>query len=186
VIFSLPISSLYSPVCDPTHAADEQLEAISHGSRSLRFLKRILNNDKRRATRRACDIDGSIRQEGSFKSYACQVLDISDNGVRLTANDAHRIPNSFLFFLNKSGLGRAARVRWRRGTQIGAELQTAAITSPVDKAADKIHRSLVGAGAAASVVVLILMYALAGPGGAGVTLSIILLFLGLRTAAAGS
>jgi hypothetical protein len=148
----------------------------------LRFLKAILNNDKRRATRRACDTDACIRQQGSFKTHECRVIDISECGVRLTANDANAIPDRFLFFLKKGDVGREALVRWRRGTQIGAELEMTTAASRVDGTTNKLPVPVL-AGVAVSVILLISMYELAGSGGAGIVLGMVLLFLGLRTPA---
>ncbi len=141
-------------------------------------LKRILKNDKRRAPRLTCDMDASIRPIGSFKTKDCRVLDVSDLGVRLTADNSDKIPDRFLFFLNKSGMGREASVRWRRGNQVGAELGTVA-TSQANTKTDKTHASLL-ASAAIAVILLISMYELAGIWGAINALSAILIFAGLR------
>jgi hypothetical protein len=77
-------------------------------------------NDKRRMSRRGCDMNAWIRQE-YFGFYECRVLDLSQNGVRLTAMPARTIPNSFVLLLAKDGIEQPARVKWRRGAQIGAE-----------------------------------------------------------------
>jgi hypothetical protein len=45
----------------------------------------------------------------------------SQNGIRLTAMGAHTIPNSFVLLFAKDGIEQPARVKWRRGAQIGAE-----------------------------------------------------------------
>jgi len=87
----------------------------------LAVLKPILKNDNRRAPRRLCDTGAWIRPEGTFKIYGCRVSDISKLGVRLTLADVRSIPDRFIFFLADDDVGREARVKWRRGTQIGAE-----------------------------------------------------------------
>jgi hypothetical protein len=143
-------------------------------------LKTILKNDQRRARRRECDLDARIRPVGSFKTQKCRVLDISELGVRLTADDARTIPDRFLFFSDKGGVGREAHVKWRRSTQMGAELRTAAMASQVDQVTRKIDGSLL-LGAAVAAMLLILMYELAGLWGATTAVGVILIFVGLRT-----
>jgi hypothetical protein len=49
------------------------------------------------------------------------VLDLSDTGVRISVDGAANIPTEFALFLSKKSQGRRARVKWRRGNQIGAE-----------------------------------------------------------------
>ena len=57
--------------------------------------------------------------EGGFGRRVCQVLDISQTGVRLKAD--YPVPRVFNFVSSQGGLGRRARVKWRRGSVIGAE-----------------------------------------------------------------
>jgi len=65
--------------------------------------------------------DTWIRPEGSL-SRLCQVLDLSRTGVRLALTSAHRLPDTFTLILSKNNGGcRLARVKWRRGTELGAE-----------------------------------------------------------------
>jgi hypothetical protein len=77
--------------------------------------------DNRRAPRSGCNVNAWIRQEDCFGVHECRVLDLSRGGARLARVDAYRIPKSFVLFLAKNGSGQQARVKWRRGTQIGAE-----------------------------------------------------------------
>ncbi len=81
--------------------------------------------DSRRTPRRARDLDAWIRAEGSFAAQKCQVLDISQSGARLAVADARKIPTRFSLLFSKDSIGRHARIKWRRGTQIGAEFLTA-------------------------------------------------------------
>ncbi len=80
--------------------------------------------DARRTSRRARDLDAWIRAEGSFAAQKCRVLDISQTGVRLAVADAYKIPTRFSLLFSKDSIGRQARIKWRRGTQIGAEFLT--------------------------------------------------------------
>ena len=61
------------------------------------------------------------RQTGSFEAEPCRVLDVSRTGVRLEAANAYSIPKKFLLLFAKDDAGHNATVKWRRGTQIGAE-----------------------------------------------------------------
>ncbi len=146
-------------------------------------LTSIIKNDNRRAPRHACNMNAWVRPEGSFKTRACRVLDVSELGVRFRADDADSIPDRFRIFLNKGDLGREASVKWRSNAQIGAELRTAA-TSHVDATAPaKNHGPVLGLGALGAIL-SISMCALAGTGGAGIAFGIILIVLGLRVPAA--
>jgi PilZ domain-containing protein len=51
----------------------------------------------------------------------CQVLDLSRTGVRLTVTNAHSLSNTFTLILSRNSSGLPARVKWRRGTEVGAE-----------------------------------------------------------------
>ena len=73
----------------------------------------------RRASRRTVGADGWIKFDGGFARRACQVLDISDTGVRLSTNGP--VPDVFQFVSTLGALPRRARVKWRRGNEIGAE-----------------------------------------------------------------
>ena len=85
---------------------------------SLKLAKTFLN----RALGRAHYINAQIRQAGSFATQQCRVLDISRRDVRLQVVNAGNIPDSFLLSFSKSGPVYHASVRWRRGTEVGAEL----------------------------------------------------------------
>jgi hypothetical protein len=76
--------------------------------------------DQRRATRMRVGSDAWIR--GGFAVLPCKVIDLSDTGVQIRLSTAQLVPNTFTLLTSRSaGAGRPARVKWRRGTQIGAE-----------------------------------------------------------------
>lgn len=62
-----------------------------------------------------------IRPNGDFAKWPCTVLDLSKAGVGLRLEGNRVISGSFYFVSPTGGLGRSARVRWKRGQQIGAE-----------------------------------------------------------------
>ena len=78
--------------------------------------------ENRRATRRGYNNNAWIRPEGSFGLQPCQVVDISRTGVRLRIANLQKVPEKFVLLFSKFGAGHLARVKWRRGTQVGAEL----------------------------------------------------------------
>jgi hypothetical protein len=86
--------------------------------------------NRRAAPRHGYDGNNTwIRLEGSL-TRPCQVLDLSRTGVRLRVTNAHSLPNTFTLMLSKNGGGcRPARVKWRRGNEVGAEFFRADPTS---------------------------------------------------------
>ena len=95
--------------------------------------------ENRRAARRGYNNNGWIRPEGSFGLQPCQVVDISRTGVRLRIANLQKVPEKFILLFSKFGAGHLARVKWRRGIQVGAELLTAAgsTDTTADEHADK-------------------------------------------------
>lgn len=88
-----------------------------------RLSAELRKNENRRRRRRGYNESAWIRLEGSFGIRNCQVLNISQTGVRLAIADADKIPNTFILLMSKNGTGHRVHVKWRRGTQIGAEFQ---------------------------------------------------------------
>ncbi len=76
--------------------------------------------DKRQTKRKPIGAAAYIRL-GGFAARPCTVLDLSDTGVRISVDSAAGIPAEFTLLLSKNSQGRRARVKWRRGNQIGAE-----------------------------------------------------------------
>ena len=77
--------------------------------------------EKRRSKRRTQTSKGFIRLEGGFASRICTILDLSDSGARISVEGVSKIPLSFTLMVSKDLQGRSARVKWRRGTEIGIE-----------------------------------------------------------------
>jgi len=76
--------------------------------------------DKRGSRRIAINDRGYIRPDGGFAKWPCKVLDASATGIRLKLEGNHPVPRMFSY-VTASGIGRAARVKWRRGQEVGAE-----------------------------------------------------------------
>jgi hypothetical protein len=78
--------------------------------------------DERRALRNRVGVPGWIRPDGGFAVRPCHVLDLSDTGIRIAIDSAHTVRGIFTFLKSRDDrFGRPARVKWRRGSQIGAE-----------------------------------------------------------------
>jgi PilZ domain len=78
----------------------------------------------KRAPRHPLNKAAWIRQPGSFATQECRVLDVSRTGVRLEAANPFSIPENFILLFSKGDVGCHASVKWRRGTQIGAEFSS--------------------------------------------------------------
>lgn len=82
----------------------------------------FVKENRRAAVRHRYDGNSTwIQLEGSL-TRQCQILDLSRTGVRLKVTNAHSLPNIFTLVLSKNSGGcRPARVKWRRGNEVGAE-----------------------------------------------------------------
>jgi hypothetical protein len=96
---------------------------MSHFSHKLshRFNAGGKSSDLRRALRKKIGADGWIRI-GEFALGPCKVINRSDTGVHITVDAAQMTPKTFTLLMSRnSGAGRPAQIKWRRGTDIGAE-----------------------------------------------------------------
>ena len=85
-----------------------------------RFSLSEKSRDQRKAPRKKMGTDAWIRT--GFAVRPCKIVDLSDTGVQITISSAQTVSSTFMFLLSRSaGSGRQARVKWRRGTLIGAE-----------------------------------------------------------------
>jgi hypothetical protein len=75
----------------------------------------------RKATRRKVSVNGFIRPDGGFAVRPCTIIDLSDTGVQISITEPRSVPNTFTFMTSRTGTGRRATVKWRRGSQIGAQ-----------------------------------------------------------------
>ena len=78
--------------------------------------------EQRKASRRKVGAKAWIGLDGGFAKRPCNVVDLSDTGVQIIIDAAATISGEFTFWTSRdAGLGRRARIKWRRGSQIGAE-----------------------------------------------------------------
>jgi hypothetical protein len=78
--------------------------------------------DLRKAARVKSGSTAWIRLDEGFAVRQCKVLDLSDTGVQITIDRPDTVAGTFRLLLSRSsGTGRRCRVKWRRGTRIGAQ-----------------------------------------------------------------
>ena len=82
--------------------------------------------DRRRTQRHAVNGPAKIQSQVGALARDCLVADVSDGGVRLSAEGVE-VPEEFVLLLEGAGAtGRKCRVVWRLGDEIGAEFVDAA------------------------------------------------------------
>jgi hypothetical protein len=63
-----------------------------------------------------------IRLDGGFAMRSCTIVDLSDVGVKIDVEAAESVPTNFTLLMSQDApTGRRARIKWRRGSKIGAE-----------------------------------------------------------------
>ena len=75
----------------------------------------------RKATRRKVGANAFIRPDGGFAVRPCTVINLSDTGVQIAIDAAIPVPSTFIFLASRNAKGRRASIKWRNGSQIGAE-----------------------------------------------------------------
>jgi hypothetical protein len=74
--------------------------------------------ENRKGVRQSLDRTAKFQAQGKTRPRDCQIIEISDAGVRLHAASG-RVTNRFTLIL--SGGHRECRVIWRAGNEVGAE-----------------------------------------------------------------
>jgi hypothetical protein len=77
------------------------------------------SREGRKSTRRAVNMRAWIRLNDGFAVRPCGVIDLSETGARLLVEGD--ISGSFALLLARNSKGRSARIKWRRGNQVGIE-----------------------------------------------------------------
>ena len=88
-----------------------------------RFMGFINRPQNRRGNgRRDVNRQAWISLNGGFAVRPCTVIDISETGVRLAVTSPQTVPGAFTLRMsrNTGSTGKAARVKWRQGSEIGA------------------------------------------------------------------
>jgi hypothetical protein len=82
----------------------------------------IGKKELRKTSRKKVGMNAWIRLDGGFAVRPCSVADLSDSGVQISIDAAQTIPSVFTLLRSRdAGKGQRARIKWRRGSQIGAE-----------------------------------------------------------------
>jgi hypothetical protein len=80
--------------------------------------------EKRRASRKIIGMYAWIRLDGGFALRPCKIVDSTDSGARIAIDAAVKISDRFTLLMSRDAKsGRRARIKWRRGSQIGAVFQ---------------------------------------------------------------
>jgi hypothetical protein len=81
-----------------------------------------MRKEYRNATRQRLGTRAWIRFDDGFSVRPCFVADLSSTGVRLVVEEPHTVARNFSLLLKRNAVpGRRCRVKWRRGSEIGAE-----------------------------------------------------------------
>ena len=94
--------------------AQDTIEHVQRASRRQRVLKQ-----------------GKIYVASNLSLINCTVRDLSETGARLTCGDQSSIPTTFRLVINGETTQREARVRWRKGNEVGIEFVGEATAAPV-------------------------------------------------------
>jgi hypothetical protein len=80
--------------------------------------------NRRRGSRKSIGTNAWIRLDGGFALRPCKVVESSDTGVRIAVDAPVKLSDVFTLLMSRDARsGRCARIKWRRGSQIGAEFQ---------------------------------------------------------------
>lgn len=84
------------------------------------FMSRPKN--RRVNVRKDVNAQAWISLNGGFAMRPCTVVDMSATGVRLVVVGPQTVPSAFTLRMsrNNGSIGKAARVKWRQGSEIGA------------------------------------------------------------------
>jgi len=78
--------------------------------------------DKRQSPREKLGRTAWIRFDDGFSVRPCRLLDLSGTGARISVAAPSDVQGVFSLLLSRDAApGRRCRVKWRRGSEIGAE-----------------------------------------------------------------
>lgn len=87
----------------------------------LKFGVSNTHRESRKALRRQSGTPAWIRVEKEFAVRSCTIVDISADGAQLKLSSPQPVPEEFKLLLSRDAHGRSCRLKWRRGTSLGAE-----------------------------------------------------------------
>ena len=81
-----------------------------------------MRKDSRTFLREAVGTKAWIRFDDGFSVRGCRLIALSSKGVRIIVEAPHDVADCFLLLLSRDAApGRRCRVKWRSGSEIGAE-----------------------------------------------------------------
>lgn len=81
-----------------------------------------MRKDPRTTPRQEMGSKAWIRFDDGFSVRACRVLDLSNTGARIMVDAPHDVADHFSLLLSRHAApGRRCRIKWRNGSEIGAE-----------------------------------------------------------------
>ena len=81
-----------------------------------------MRKDFRQTPRAAIGSKAWIRFDDGFSVRACRLVDLSRTGFRIVVDAPRDVTDSFNLLLSRDAApGRRCRVKWRSGSEIGAE-----------------------------------------------------------------
>jgi hypothetical protein len=81
-----------------------------------------MRKDLRKASRQNTGTKAWIRFDDGFSVRSCRMIDLSATGVRIVVDAPHDVADCFSLLLSRGAApGRRCRVKWRQGSEIGAE-----------------------------------------------------------------
>jgi hypothetical protein len=76
----------------------------------------------RKAIRRKIGETAWIRPEGGFAVRPCRLIDYSETGAKIALPPSERLSSTFYLLISRNASpGRRARIKWRKGDEIGVE-----------------------------------------------------------------
>ena len=77
--------------------------------------------ESRKASRERMGTKVWIRFDDGFSVRACRLVDLSSKGVRIVVDAPYDVADRFSLLLSRNAApGQRCRVKWRKGTEIGA------------------------------------------------------------------
>jgi PilZ domain len=81
-----------------------------------------MRKDSRTAPREDTGTKAWIRFDDGFSVRACRLIELSSSGIRIVVEAPHDVADRFSLLLARDAApGRRCRVKWRHGSEIGAE-----------------------------------------------------------------
>lgn len=78
--------------------------------------------NNRKKTRRKVGEAAWIRPDGGFAVRSCRLIDYSETGAKIALQPSEKLSSTFYLLLSRNASpGRRARIKWRKGDEIGAE-----------------------------------------------------------------